>query len=162
MSETHVPGYWEVPATVLIVDPVDDNDQVLANELIEGIVEFAENNIEDEVFGRVKKDLEDFLQLLNENHLFLVLLCWAPNYKMLLPFTLGNFDLVLKGRLETLIGRAVSIAGVCKSDGFQVQRFTKENEDVEKVITSMIQKEMQRVDFRSFKVKDDGHGPTTN
>ena len=157
MSETHVPGYWEVPATVLIVDPVDDNDQVLANELIEGIVEFAENNIEDEVFGRVKKDLEDFRQLLNENHLFIVLLCWAPNYKMLLPFTLGNFDLVLKGRLETLIARAVSIAGVCKSDGFQVQRFTKENEDVEALIMTLLKEEMEKVHFDALRAKDLGY-----
>ena len=157
MSETHVPGYWEVPATLLIVDPIDDNDQVLANELIEGIVEFAESNIEDEVLGRVKKDLEDFRQLLNENHLFLVLLCWAPNYKMLLPFTLGNFDLVLEGRLETLIARAVSIAGVCKSDGFQVQRFTKENEDVEALIMTLLKEEMEKVHFDALRAKDLGY-----
>ena len=157
MSETHVPGYWEVPATLLIVDPIDDNDQVLANKLIEGIVEFAESNIEDEVFGRVKKDLEDFRQLLNENHLFLVLLCWAPNYRMSLPFTLGNFDFVLEGRLETLIARAVSIAVVCKSDGFQVQRFTKENEDVEALIMTLLKEEMEKVQFDALRAKDLGY-----
>ena len=157
MVEESSPGYWEVPATLLIVDPVGDKDQVLAKELINGIADFAESNSEDETIGRVKEDLESLRQLLDENHLFLVLLCWAPNYRMLLPFTLGNFDLVLKGRLETLIGRAVSIAGVCKSDGFQVQRFTKENEDVEALIMTLLKEEMEKVHFDALRAKDLGY-----
>ena len=105
MHEESLPGYWAVPATLLIVDPIDDNDQLLAKTIIEKLSEEAERNIEDETLERVISSLEDFRMLLDEKHLFLVLMCWAPPYRMLLPFTLGNFDLVLNERLNNLISR---------------------------------------------------------
>lgn len=154
MHEESLPGYWAVPATLLIVDPIDDNDQLLAKTLIEKLSEEAERNIEDETLERLISSLDDFRMLLDEEHLFLVLMCWAPPYRMLLPFTLGNFDLVLKDRLNNLISRAVEVAVKCKSDGFQVQRFTKENEDIQSLIISLLEEEMERMHFDALKTKD--------
>ena len=157
MVEESLPGYWEVPATLLIVDPIDDNDQLLAKKMIDGIVEFAEYNVKDTTLERVKAELSIMQELLGGEHLFLLLLCWVPDYKMLLPLTLGNFDLVLKERLTSLISKAVNAAVSMKSDGFQVQRFTKENEDVEALIMTLLKEEMEKVHFDGLRAKDLGY-----
>ena len=165
MSKAHVPGHWEVPATLLIVDPIDDNDQFLTLALVDRIKSEARANISESdvgTFDRLEGTFSTIRELLSEEHLFLVVLAYMPEFKMLMPLALGNFDRVWQERLEYLVSKAVMVASYCKSDGFEVQRFTEHNEDVEKVITSMLQQEMERVNFRSLKAKDKGHGPKVN
>jgi len=148
---------FDAPAGILIIDPMDDNDQLITRLMIERISEEARANIsvnEAGLLRRIDLSINDMIELLNEEHLFLVLLCWAPEYRMRLPFVLGNFDLVLKDRLEMLISRAVQVASACGSDGFEIQRLTQENEDVERLVKSLIEAELNRVE--SGQSKDNG------
>ena len=154
MSEKEESDPFDVPAAILIIDPMDDNDQLITRLMIERISEEARVNInvsEAGLLRRIDLAINDMIELLNEEHLFLVLLCLAPEYRMRLPFVLGNFDMVLKDRLETLISRAVQVAIACKSNGFEIQRLTNENEDVERMIKSLIEAELKRVELGQSK-----------